>query len=101
MPKLQRTSQNENLKEMDLLIEEEFQNFDVTDKVMTRVHKLAVHKRGLHARARVRQRVVVPGLTAMFVLGVSVTGYAASQYIEFLNHKGEVVLNTAAAKRAY
>lgn len=98
MPKLQRTSQNENLKEMDLLIQEEFQNFDVTDKVMTRVRKLAVHKRGLHARARVRQRFVVPGLTAMFVLGVSVTGYAASQYIEFLNNKGEVVLNTAAAK---
>ncbi|KAA8745531.1 DUF4367 domain-containing protein [Paenibacillus sp. UASWS1643] len=98
MPKLQRTSQNENLKEMDLLIEEEFQNFDVTDKVMARVHNLAVHKRGLDARAKVRQRVVVPGLTAMFVLGVSVTGYAASQYIEFLNHKGEVVLNTAAAK---
>ncbi|MFB8374602.1 DUF4367 domain-containing protein [Paenibacillus taichungensis] len=98
MPKLQRTSQNENLKEMDLLNEEELQNFDVTDKVMTRVRKLAVHKRGLDARARILQRVVVPGLTAMFVLGVSVTGYAASQYIEFLNNKGEVVLNTAAAK---
>lgn len=98
MPKLQRTSQNENLKEMDLLNEAEFQNFDVTDKVMTRVRKLAVHKRGLDARARIRHRVVVPGLTAMFVLGVSVTGYAASQYIEFLNNKGEVVLNTAVAK---
>ncbi|CAM3242754.1 DUF4367 domain-containing protein [Paenibacillus taichungensis] len=98
MPKLQRTSQNENLKEMDLLNEEEFRNFDVTDKVMTRVRKLAAHKRGLDARARIRHRVVVPGLTAMFVLGVSVTGYAASQYIEFLNNKGEVVLNTAVVK---
>lgn len=31
----------------------------------------------------------------LFVVGASVTGYAASQYLEFRNSKGAVVLNTA------
>ncbi|MEC0128255.1 hypothetical protein [Paenibacillus pabuli] len=98
MPGLQRTSQNESLKKMDLLTDGELQDIDVTDKVMARVHKLGLRKRGMDARTRMRPRIAVTGLTALLVLGVSVTGYATSQYVEFLNQKGEVVLKTAAAK---
>lgn len=98
MSKLQHPSQNENLKQMDLMHGEAFQDIDVTDKVMARVNNLAAEKRIKGRNTRMRQKFIIPGLTAMFILGISVTGYAASQYIEFLNNKGEVVLNTAAAQ---
>ncbi|KOS00562.1 MULTISPECIES: DUF4367 domain-containing protein [Paenibacillus] len=87
------------LKNMDMLTEPEnvlkIQAFDVSDKVMEQVYQKSKPKKGFIVKMRLRPRITAPIMILLFVLGVSVTGYAASQYLEFRNSKGEVVLSTA------
>lgn len=87
------------LKNMDMLTEPEsvlkIQAFDVSDKVMEQVYQKAKPKKGFIVKMRLQPRITAPIMILLFVLGASVTGYAASQYLEFRNSKGDVVLNTA------
>ncbi|MFM9278027.1 DUF4367 domain-containing protein [Paenibacillus jiagnxiensis] len=96
MRELPGAVQDESLKRMDLLPEETLavQAFDVTDKVMTRVHQKSRLQPGWTARKRLRHGIAIPVMLLIFVVGLSVTGYAASQYLEFRNSKGDVILNT-------
>ncbi|MDQ0496526.1 DUF4367 domain-containing protein [Paenibacillus brasilensis] len=98
MREFQHTVQDESIKEMDLLPTKAFkiQVFDVTDKVMDRVYQKEQRKARLFAKG-LRSGIAVPAMISFFVLGASLTGYAASQYLEFRNSKGDVVLNTAKA----
>ena len=86
------------LKNMDMLTEPEsvlkIQAFDVSDKVMEQVYQRAKPKKGLIVKMRLQPRITASIMILLFVLGASVTGYAASQYLEFRNSKGDVVLNT-------
>ncbi|WP_233277464.1 hypothetical protein [Paenibacillus durus] len=85
---------------MDLLPEKalRIQAFDVTDKVMDQVYQKGQRKAGLTAKMRLRPGISAPVMITFFVLSASVTGYAASKYLEFRNSKGDVVLNTAKAE---
>ena len=96
MRELSDAVQDESLKGMDLLPEERLavQAFDVTDKVMARVHQKSRQQPGWTARMRLRPGVAIPVMLLIFAVGLSVTGYAASQYLEFRNSKGDVILNT-------
>ncbi|WP_342416536.1 DUF4367 domain-containing protein [Paenibacillus sp. FSL R10-2782] len=97
MRELQHTVQDKSIKEMDLLPENalKLQAFDVTDKVMDRVYQKGQRKPGPTAKMRLRPGIAVPAMITFFVLGASITGYAASQYLEFRNSKGDIVLHTA------
>ncbi|WP_223069101.1 DUF4367 domain-containing protein [Paenibacillus caui] len=99
MRELQSTFQDESLKKMDLLPEKALaiQAFDVTDKVMDQVYQMEQRKEGLTAKMRLRPGIAAPTMILFLVLGASFTGYAASQYLEFRNSNGDVVLNTAKA----
>ncbi|MDR0268320.1 DUF4367 domain-containing protein [Paenibacillus sp.] len=69
------------------------QNFDVTDKVMERVYQFGGWKQ--HAsKPRFRPGVGLAAMIAFIIMGASATGYAASQYIQIQNNKGETVLET-------
>jgi hypothetical protein len=100
MRELPDAFQNESLKGMDLLPEESLavHAFDVTDKVMARVQQKSRHQPGWIARMRLRPGITIPVMLLIFVAGLSVTGYAASQYLEFRNSKGDVILNTDTAR---
>ncbi|MEE4578693.1 DUF4367 domain-containing protein [Paenibacillus polymyxa] len=91
--------QDRGLKNMDKLTEPEnalkIQAFDVSDKVMEQVYQKATHKKGKTRKIHFQPRLTVPIMILLFVVGASVTGYAASQYLEFRNSTGNVVLNTA------
>lgn len=91
--------QDKGLKNMDMLTEPEsalkIQAFDVSDKVMKQVYQKAMPKKVKIGKTHFRPRITVPIMILLFVVGASVTGYAASQYLEFRNSKGDVVLNTA------
>lgn len=90
---------DKDLKNMDKLTEPEsvlkIQAFDVSDKVMEQVYQKVTPKKGFIVKMRLQPRITAPIMILLFVLGASVTGYAASQYLEFRNSKGDVVLNTA------
>ncbi|MNW54101.1 hypothetical protein D3C74_316880 [compost metagenome] len=90
---------DKDLKNMDKLTEPvnalKIQAFDVSDKVMEQVYQKATPKKGFIVKMRLQPRITAPIMILLFVLGASVTGYAASQYLEFRNSKGDVVLNTA------
>lgn len=73
------------------------QAFDVTDQVMDRIYRKSQKKLPWAAPRRFRPGIVAPALVAVTVLGAAATGYAASQYFELRNGKGDVVLNTAVA----
>ncbi|MEC4566050.1 DUF4367 domain-containing protein [Paenibacillus sp. CMAA1739] len=91
--------QDREFKKMEKLTEPEnalkIQAFDVSDKVMEQVYQKAASKTGNVRRNHFQPRITVPIMILLFVVGASVTGYAASQYLEFRNSKGDVVLNTA------
>ncbi|MEE4564060.1 DUF4367 domain-containing protein [Paenibacillus polymyxa] len=91
--------QDRGFKNMDKLTEPEnalkIQAFDVSDKVMEQVYQKAMPKKGNIGKINFQPRLTVPIMILLFVVGASVTGYAASQYLEFRNSKGAVVLNTA------
>ncbi|MEK5409120.1 DUF4367 domain-containing protein [Paenibacillus sp. FSL W8-0439] len=91
--------QDRGFKNMDKLTEPEnalkIQAFDVSDKVMEQVYQKAMPKKGNIGKIHFQPRLTVPIMILLFVVGASVTGYAASQYLEFRNSKGAVVLNTA------
>lgn len=99
MRELHNTIEDKSLKTMDLLSGSEpvFRTFDVTDKVMNRISNKADRKRGWMAAVRLRPGFAVPAMITFLVLGASVTGYAASQYLELRNSKGDVILDTAKA----
>ncbi|WDM22040.1 DUF4367 domain-containing protein [Paenibacillus polymyxa] len=90
--------QDRGIKNMDKLTEPEnalkIQAFDVSDKVMKQVYQKAKPKKEFFVKMRLQPRITAPIMILLFVLGASVTGYAASQYLEFRNSKGEVVLST-------
>ncbi|MFB5678044.1 DUF4367 domain-containing protein [Paenibacillus terreus] len=102
MRELPGTVQDESLKGMDLLPEESsaVHAFDVTDKVMARVQQKSRQQPGRIARMRLRPGITLPVMLLIFAVGLSVTGYAASQYLEFRNSRGEVILNTDTAEEA-
>ncbi|WP_043891418.1 hypothetical protein [Paenibacillus sp. Aloe-11] len=91
--------QDRGLKNMDILTEPEnilkIQAFDVSDKVMEHVYQKAKPQKGFIVKMRFQPRITAPIMIMLFVLGASVTGYAASQYLEFRNSKDDVVLSTA------
>ncbi|WP_285693735.1 DUF4367 domain-containing protein [Paenibacillus polymyxa] len=91
--------QDRGLKNMDKLTEPEnalkIQAFDVSGKVMEQVYQKAMPKKGNIGKIHFQPRLTVPIMILLFVVGASVTGYAASQYLEFRNSTGNVVLNTA------
>ncbi|KJK30353.1 DUF4367 domain-containing protein [Paenibacillus sp. P2(2022)] len=91
--------QDRGFKNMDKLTEPEnalkIQAFDVSDKVMEQVYQKEMPKKGNIREIHFQPRLTVPIMILLFVVGASVTGYAASQYLEFRNSKGAVVLNTA------
>ncbi|AUS29347.1 DUF4367 domain-containing protein [Paenibacillus polymyxa] len=91
--------QDRGFKNMDKLTEPEnalkIQAFDVSDKVMEQVYQKAMPKKGNIGKIHFQPRSTVPIMILLFVVGASVTGYAASQYLEFRNSTGNVVLNTA------
>ncbi|WP_150265189.1 DUF4367 domain-containing protein [Paenibacillus tepidiphilus] len=106
MRNVQRMDQEQGLRAMDLLPEEaaKLQSFDITGKVMEQVNRKsgrAGNRRtattGKGTRMRMRKGFAVPAMALACVLGLSVTGYAASQYLEFRDSKGAVVMNTAQA----
>lgn len=99
MHELQRFIQDENLKQMSMIDPDKAaRDFDVTDHVMKRVLALSDRKPRLAARLRMRPGVALTSLILFVVMGASVTGYAASQYVELQNAKGETVLKTAKAE---
>lgn len=99
MRELHNTLEDESLKQMDLLTGSvsRVQAVDVTDKVMSQIYQKAERKHSLNAKMRLRPGLAVPAMITFLVLGASVTGYAASQYLEIRNHKGDVILATAQA----
>ncbi|WP_151733231.1 DUF4367 domain-containing protein [Paenibacillus tengchongensis] len=107
MRNVQRMDQEQGLRAMDLLPEEaaKLQSFDITGKVMEQINRKsgrAGNRRteATGTRMRMRKGFAVPAMALACVLGLSVTGYAASQYLEFRDSKGAVVMNTAPVPEA-
>ncbi|MBE9913328.1 DUF4367 domain-containing protein [Paenibacillus donghaensis] len=94
MRKLQAFNEDESLKEMaNRQTETMMQNFDVADKVMERISQSGRQQRT--AKPRFRPGVGLTAMIVFIVLSASVTAYAASQYIEIKNSKGETILETS------
>ncbi|MDO7906704.1 DUF4367 domain-containing protein [Paenibacillus sp. JX-17] len=101
MSELRNFEQDQSLKFMSQLNEQSatVQALDVTDAVMSRVH--AIEQRiPERKRMLLRPRFAVPAAASFLVLGVSLSGYAASQFIEFRNSQAEMILNTNQAPPA-
>ncbi|MEC0239286.1 DUF4367 domain-containing protein [Paenibacillus dokdonensis] len=98
MHELQLSVEDKSLRQMGgvpLAEDPVIRDFDVTDKVMDRVYKMGGWKQRFAARFHLRPRIAITSLILLVIMGASVTGYAASQYLEFRNSQGEVVLKTA------
>lgn len=104
MPNVQLMDQEQSLKQMDLLPEEaaKVQAFDITDKVMAQISGESSRTGDTKAAGKLRMRksFAVPAMVAACVLGLSVTGYAASQFLELRGGNGKVVVNTVQAPAA-
>ncbi|GMK40838.1 hypothetical protein PCCS19_38940 [Paenibacillus sp. CCS19] len=88
-----------DLKAMELMNDQAatLQSFDISKQVMDRIYR-TVERKSLRAPSlRMRPRAAVPAMAIILVLGASVTAYAATQYLEFRNSKGEVVMKTGQA----
>ncbi|BFH65011.1 DUF4367 domain-containing protein [Paenibacillus azoreducens] len=95
MRKLQAFNEDESLKEMaNRQTETMMQNFDVVDKVMERISQSG-NRQQRAAKPRFRPGVGLTAMIVFIVLSASVTAYAASQYIEIKNSKGETILQTS------
>ncbi|MFP4976541.1 DUF4367 domain-containing protein [Paenibacillus sp. CN-4] len=104
MRELQHDREEQGLKEMSHLSGNSLrvQTFDVSAQVMERVYRQAGVKPGRKTAAaagRFRKGFALPAMAAVFVLCASVTGYAASQYLEFRNSQGDIVMDTAVAPK--
>ncbi|MFM1654282.1 DUF4367 domain-containing protein [Brevibacillus sp. B_LB10_24] len=88
--------EEQSLKNMDRLPQNasNVQAFEVTDQVMDRIYRKSQAKFPSAVPRRFRPGIAAPALVAVTVLAVAAAGYAASQYLEFRNGKGDVVLST-------
>lgn len=90
MRKAKATLQDETIK--GLLIRGEPDPIDVRLNVMERVQEIHERRSGKH---KVRHRTgAVVTITCLILVLTSLTGYAASRYVQILNSKGEVVVQT-------
>ncbi|MNW47751.1 hypothetical protein D3C74_250940 [compost metagenome] len=90
MPKAKATLQDETLR--GLIIKEELDPIDVRLNVMERVRE--IHERR-SSQKTVRHRTgAIVTISCLIIVLTSLTGYAASRYVQILNSKGEVVVET-------
>ncbi|RRJ65984.1 DUF4367 domain-containing protein [Paenibacillus oralis] len=90
MQKAKATLQDETIKE--LFIQEEPDTVDVRQSVMDRVRELHERRSG---KKTVRHRTgTIVMITCLILVLTSLTGYAASRYVQILNSKGEVIVET-------
>jgi len=90
MRKAKVTLQDDQIKE--LLIKQEPDDIDVRLSVMNRVREIHERRSGTN-RVRHRTGVIVTIGCIILVLS-SLTGYAASRYVQLMNSKGEVIVET-------
>lgn len=84
------TIEDEKIKQY--LIGDEAKAFDVSQVVMERIYNIHETRQG-KSPIRIRRKAVVLIICIIIAL-TSITGYAASRYVQILNKKGEVIVDT-------
>lgn len=94
MRKVKATLQDETIKE--LLTHGKQDTVDVRQNVMDRVRKIHEQRGG---KKSFRHRTgAIAMITCLILVLTSLTGYAASRYVQILNSKGEVLVETKEMK---
>lgn len=94
MRKARSILQDEALKE--LLAKEEPDTLDVRLSVMDRVRE--IHERKSGNKTAWRRTGAIVMIACLVLVLTSLTGYAASRYVQILNSKGEVIVETKEIK---
>ncbi|MCE5169770.1 DUF4367 domain-containing protein [Paenibacillus profundus] len=82
----------EDVKIKDYLIDDGQESSDVSQRVMERIHALHELRNGKRP-VRYRKKAVVVIICIIIAL-TSITGYAASRYVQIMNQKGEIIVET-------